>query len=58
MGRIHEVGFGRRTGGRSASDDEPLMRPNVGRGFIPRRHREDAETMLDGLEEDLAVGTV
>ena len=48
----------------STSDDEPLVRPNVGRDVVPRRQdrcREDetspycSETFLDGLEEDLAV---
>ena len=48
------------------SDDELLVRPNVGRDVVPRRQdrcREDetvgspccSETFLDGLEEDLAV---
>ena len=51
----------------STSDDELLVRPNVGRDVVPRRqdrHREDVtvgsrgcmETLLDGLQEDLAVG--
>ena len=50
----------------STSDDEPLVRPNVGRDVVPRRQdrcREDetvgspccSETFLDGLEEDLEV---
>ena len=52
-----------RRGQDSTSDDEPLVRPNVGRDVVPRRHRDDVdvaspgcmETLLDGLEEYLAV---
>ena len=41
-----------RRGQDSTSDDEPLVRPNVGRDVVPRRHRDDVD--VDGLEEDLA----
>ena len=49
----------------STSDDEPLSGASErGRDVVPRRHREDVavgsrgcmETLLDSLEEDLAVG--